>query len=43
VVNDYNKIKNISVAIAGIYENCSNLTQQDAHLKNKMESKRLNR
>jgi hypothetical protein len=30
-LGDCNKIKNISVEIAGIYEkNCSNLTQQDA-------------
>jgi hypothetical protein len=35
MVKDYNKIKNISVAIAGIYENCSNLTQREAPLKNK--------
>jgi hypothetical protein len=42
VVKDYNKIKNISVAIAGIYENCSNLKQQAAPLKNKMETRRLN-
>jgi hypothetical protein len=33
VVKDCNKIKNISVAIAGIYKNCSNLTQKDAPLK----------
>jgi hypothetical protein len=37
IVKDRNKIKNIIVAIAGIYENCSNLTQQDASLKNKIE------
>jgi hypothetical protein len=31
VVKDYNKvIRNISVAIAGIFEKCGNLTQQDA-------------
>jgi hypothetical protein len=35
VVKDCNKIKNISVAIAGMYENCGNLAQQDAPLKNK--------
>jgi hypothetical protein len=41
VVKDRNKIKTISVAIAGIYENCSNLAQQDAPLKNK--NKKLSR
>jgi hypothetical protein len=35
VVEDYNKIENILVAIASMYENCSNLAQQDAPLKNK--------
>jgi hypothetical protein len=36
VVKDYNKIiRNISVAIAGIFEKCGNLTQQDAPHKNK--------
>jgi hypothetical protein len=35
VVKDCNKIKNISVAIAGVCENSSNLAQQDAPLKNK--------
>jgi hypothetical protein len=35
VVKDYNKvIRNISVAIAGIFEKCGNLTQKDAPHKN---------
>jgi hypothetical protein len=37
VVKDCNKRKDISVTIAGIYENCSNLTQQYAPLKNKSQ------
>jgi hypothetical protein len=37
-VKDCNKmIKNISVAIEGIFENYSNLAQQDAPLKNKRQ------
>jgi hypothetical protein len=37
VVKDCNKIIiNILVVIAGIFENCSNLAQQDAPLKNKI-------
>jgi hypothetical protein len=35
-VKDYNKVmRNISVAIAGIFEKCGNLRQQDAPHKNK--------
>jgi hypothetical protein len=41
-VKDCNKIKNISVAIAGIYRNCSYLAQQDAPLKNKKSGNLLN-
>jgi hypothetical protein len=36
VLKDCDKIKSISVSIAGIYEHCSNLTQQDAPFKNKI-------
>jgi hypothetical protein len=36
VVKDCNKIKNISVAIAGIYEDCINLKQQEEPLENKV-------
>jgi hypothetical protein len=38
-VKDHNKIiRNISVAIAGIFGNCGNLAQQNALLKNKIVS-----
>jgi hypothetical protein len=39
VVKDCNKIiKKKSVAVEGIFENCSNLAQQDAPFKNKKKT-----
>jgi hypothetical protein len=43
VVKDYNKvIRNISVAIAGIFEKCGNLAQQDAPHKYKIRIQKVN-
>jgi hypothetical protein len=41
-VNEIVKNKNIPVAIAGIFENCDNLTQQDAPHKTKNTCSSLN-
>jgi hypothetical protein len=43
-MKNYNEvIRNISVAIAGIFEKCGNLTQQDAPHKNKRNNRKLER